>query len=101
MKTFIEICVEKIIADHPKTDEFTIVIPSKRARKYFFEAFVNLFNQPIYLPEIITIDELIHNSTKLPIIDKTRQLFVLYQVASRKKEFHALKFETFLSGEIP
>lgn len=97
MKTFIEICVEKIIADHPKPDEFTIVIPSKRARKYFFEAFVNLFNQPIYLPEIITIDELIHNSTKLPIIDKTRQLFVLYQVASRKKEFHALKFETFLS----
>lgn len=97
MKTFIDICVDKIIKEHPKTDEFILVIPSKRARKYFFEAFVRRLNKPLFLPDIITIDELIQKSTKRPIIDKTRQLFILYQVATQKKEFDALTFEAFLT----
>jgi hypothetical protein len=97
MKSFIASCVQELTQIHSRPEEFLLVIPSKRAKRYFFEEFVQAYNKPIFLPEILTIDELLHKRlTKVPI-DKTQQLFLLYQVALKIPEFNGLSFESFLS----
>ena len=73
MNTFIENCMRQILNDYSNVEEYRIVIPSKRARRYFFESFVRLQNNAVILPEIVTIDELIQGAVPLPKIDKTRQ----------------------------
>lgn len=97
MKSFIASCVQELMLAHVNPDEFVLVIPSKRAKRYFFEAFVQAYNKPIFLPEILTIDELLHQNLSKTPIDKTRQLFLLYQVVVKNPEFDGLSFESFLS----
>ena len=97
MKSFIASCVQELMLAHVNPDEYLLVIPSKRAKRYFFEAFVQAYNKPIFLPEILTIDELLHQNLSKTPIDKTRQLFLLYQVVVKNPEFDGLSFESFLS----
>ncbi|NDB33887.1 MAG: PD-(D/E)XK nuclease family protein [Flavobacteriia bacterium] len=97
MNTFIENCMRQILNDYSNVEEYRIVIPSKRARRYFFESFVRLQNNAVILPEIVTIDELIQGAVPLPKIDKTRQLFLLFECTRKQPGFEELSFESFLA----
>lgn len=97
MKSFISTCVHELLLAHSNSDEFVLVIPSKRAKRYFYEAFVHAYKKPIFLPQILTIDELLHQGINKTPIDKTRQLFLLYEVVVKNRAFDGLSFESFLS----
>lgn len=97
MKTFIETCVQELVSKHADTQDFLLVIPSKRAKKYFYEAFVKAYNKPVFLPEIYTVDELLKKNLDKTPIDNTRQLFLLYQAVQENPGFEDLSFESFLS----
>lgn len=97
METFISLCVERLLSQHSQPDEFLLVLPSKRAKRYFYEEFVRAYKRPIFLPEILTIDEFLNRDEEAVCIDKTRQLFLLYDIALRIPVFESLSFEAFLA----
>lgn len=97
MKPFIESCVDRMVQNHSNPEDLFVVIPSKRAKKYLQEQFVRTYNKTIFLPEILTIEELVQQGETQPILDKTRQIFTLYEVAKTLPTFESLTFEAFLA----
>lgn len=95
--SFLFKCASKIAATHVNTDSYVVVLPSKRAKTFLMEEFATAYNQPIYIPEIVTIDEFIRKHTKESILDKTRQLFVLFNLAKSIPKHQDLLFEEFLT----
>jgi hypothetical protein len=97
MKKFIQECAIELVARHPDSAGFVLIIPSKRAKKYLLEAIAKAYQKPIFLPAVFTIEEFIASWTSPAIIDKTRQLFLLYRVMSETDKFQGISFDEFLN----
>ncbi len=97
MKKFIQECAIELVARHPDSASFVLIIPSKRAKKYLLEAIAKAYQKPIFLPSVFTIEEFIASWTSPAIIDKTRQLFLLYRVMSETDKFQDISFDEFLN----
>ena len=97
MSSYIQKCAVELVKRHPIEPNFTIIIPSKRAKKYFMESLAKAYAKPIFLPQILTIEEFNASFSNLPIIDKTRQLFLLYNIARSLPKFQSLTFDEFLT----
>jgi hypothetical protein len=80
MKTFIQQCATELVKLHADSASYVLIIPSKRAKKYVLEALAKAYKKPIFLPTVYTIEEFTSRWNDLPIIDKTRQLFLLFKV---------------------
>lgn len=80
MKKFIEELTNYIKENDYNLSNLTIVIPSRRAKKYIQKSLFETYNKPIFSPEIITIDQWVRNHTEEIIIDKTRAVFKLYKI---------------------
>jgi ATP-dependent helicase/nuclease subunit B len=68
------------IEEHLDPRHLTIVLPSERAKKYIGASWYNRFKKPVWLPEMITIDQLVRQHARHPIIDRTRALIELYAI---------------------
>jgi hypothetical protein len=97
MKTFIQQCATELVELHADSASYVLVIPSKRAKKYVLEALAKAYKKPIFLPTVYTIEEFTSRWNDLPIIDKTRQLFLLFKVIKEAEKFQSLSFEEFLN----
>ena len=60
--------------------DLTIVLPSQRAKKYLQRALFKVYGEPIFSPNIITMDRWVKDSCSESIIDPTRGLFKLYSI---------------------
>ena len=58
----------------------TIVLPSQRAKKYLQRSLFNVYEKPIFSPEIVTMNRWIQDLSPLPVIEQTRALFKLYAI---------------------
>lgn len=97
MKPFIQKCTGYLANIHDSTEDYVIVIPSKRAKKYIYESLAKAYNKPIFLPTVLTIEEFTGSWNTLSILDKTRQLFLLYKIVTTQADFGGLSFEEFLT----
>jgi len=97
MKKFIQECATELVSRHPDSASFVLIIPSKRAKKYLLEAIAKAYQKPIFLPAVFTIEEFTASWTSPAIIDKTRQLFLLYRVMSETEKFQNISFDEFLN----
>jgi ATP-dependent helicase/nuclease subunit B len=84
------------LAAHIKSKNYdlrtlTIILPSERAAKYLAEALLVEYGEPIFAPEITTIDRWVKKHAK-PIIDNTRLLIRLFEMYRETDEG---RFETF------
>lgn len=73
------------IANHIKVNNYvltdlSIILPSRRAKKYIQKALFEQFDKAVFSPTILTIDEWVKNYTPKSIIDKTWALFKLYEI---------------------
>lgn len=73
------------IANHIKVKDYvltdlTIVLPSRRAKKYIQKALFEQYDRAVFSPNILTIDEWVKNYTPQSIIDRTWALFKLYEI---------------------
>ena len=68
MSAFIAKCARAIAQQFPSTDDYQIVLPTQRAKKYFYEALVKAYEKPIFLPAIVTIQEFVREHTTEAII---------------------------------
>ena len=99
MDTFLKQIALRIVGEHPKdTDQVLVVFNNNRSKRFFIKQFDTL-GQATFLPQIVTIDELISQLGGLEIVDREFLLFELYRIhvelggAERKYQ----TFEDFIS----
>lgn len=62
------------------------MLPNKRAALFLKQHLSNLIDKPIWLPYIISTEELIEQLSDVEIIDNTTQLFELYEVYKKTEK---------------
>lgn len=84
------------------SEQFTIILPSNRMRKYLQKALVDEFQRPLIAPEITTIDQWMKNVIPQTVIDRTSLLIQLFKVHKEiEKDPVKASFEEFLTwGEL-
>jgi hypothetical protein len=80
MKPFLEELAEKIISQHPRLEEVTIVFPNRRAALFFHHYLSMHLTQPAWSPKLKTIEELFHELSDLQEADRLSLIFKLYRV---------------------
>jgi RecB family exonuclease len=80
VKPFLKELAEKVIANHTKLDELTLVFPNKRASLFFRKHLAELLTRPIWSPKLISIEELFAQHATLVEADRLALIFRLYSV---------------------
>src|SRR6267154_2197406 len=80
MKPLLEELAEKIISQHPRLEEVTIVFPNRRAALFFHHYLSIHLTQPAWSPKLKTIEELFHELSGLQEADRLSLIFKLYRV---------------------
>lgn len=93
--SFIQELVKEITSKHERTDEYVIILPSRRAKRYVLNAVANAISQPVFPPMILTFGEFLETNVPFDTIDKTLQLFYLYNVAQKTDGFKDVSFDEF------
>ncbi len=78
-------------------EHLVIVVPSQRATKYIMAELARAYNNPIFSPAMITINELITKHAPFNLLDPSRLLLSLYQAYKSVEITEHQSFEDFLS----
>ncbi|WP_109830972.1 PD-(D/E)XK nuclease family protein [Reichenbachiella versicolor] len=81
-------------------DQLTIVFPNKRAGVYFAQELSKVYNQPIWSPQIFSLEEYVLAQQSKTVLDDLQLNLILYSVYTRLNEY-AESFDSFFSwGEM-
>ena len=80
MKPFLEELAEKIVSQHPRLEDLTIVFPNRRAALFFRNYLSRQLTQPTWSPTLITIEELFKELSVFQNADPLTLIFKLYKV---------------------
>ncbi len=99
---FVDEIAHYIFDSRYEPQDFTIVLPSNRMRKYLQKAIADRYQRPVIAPEITTIDQWMKKSIRPTVIDRTSLLLQLYKVHKElEKDPVKASFEEFLTwGEL-
>ena len=79
--TFLDRLANEIIARHHfNFSSVVIVLPNKRAKLFLFESFKKASHQTFFAPEIISIEDLIYEISKIDVLNNVELLFEFYEV---------------------
>jgi len=70
MDSFLKEIARKIYEKHPHLDVLTIVVPNRRAALYFRKHLGEIISQPVFAPNIVTIEDFIAGFSTLKVPDK-------------------------------
>ena len=98
MKPFLTQLVEKIAA-HSETplENTLIVVPNERAKRELFRALTLHYTQPVFAPEIRSVNEFIETLSSLKKIDNSALLVRLFEVYRKKNREKSNDFAGFLT----
>lgn len=84
------------------TENWTVVLPSERMRKYLQDALVEGSSVPIFSPDILTIDKWMRSCVPFQVVDRTTLLLKLFEVhQSIEKDPEKAGFDAFFAwGEM-
>ena len=80
MKPFLEDLAEKMVLQHPRLEELTMVFPNRRAALFFQHYLSGQVTKPAWSPTLMTIEELFLELSTLQEADKLGLIFRLYKV---------------------
>ncbi len=80
MTSFISEILQQLIKQGDSLSEFTFILPSKRAGSFLRKELSTLLQQPVFSPEILSIEQFSENISGLKTIDSTTALFEFYSV---------------------
>ncbi len=80
MTSFISQILKQLLTHEKDISELIFVLPSKRAGAYLRKELGSLVNQPIFSPDVISIEEFSEKVSGLKTIDSVNTLFELYAV---------------------
>ncbi|MBR2980685.1 MAG: hypothetical protein IKC67_01000, partial [Odoribacter sp.] len=70
METFLGLVAKDLLARVQSFERLVMVFPNKRASLFMTEELMKLAERPIWMPEIITIDEFVDRHTNLLRVDE-------------------------------
>ncbi len=80
MQSFIAKCLEKIAIDDNQISQVVFVLPSKRAGVFLKKELSHYYNSTIFIPQIISIEELIETISGLKTLSNIETVFEFYNV---------------------
>lgn len=97
MKSFIKDKISSI-CEHNSQDlrNKTIIIPNKRAAVYIHKAFAEILGKPIFLPQVLTINEWVDSLLDDKIITSTELLFTAYEAHIQIEQSNAESIDDYL-----
>ncbi len=96
MESFIEAVVKDINKEKYAVEELCIVIPSKRASVFLRQELSKLLEQPIFAPQIISIEEFVEGLSGLRKVSDAELVFRFYNVYTQNSELKEIEsFESF------
>ncbi len=92
-----KLCIE-IKKDFPSDmDNLVVVLPNKRAKVFLLDQLRNYYDQSIFAPRIISIEELVQEIANLRGIDSIEILFEFYNVYKKLLQDKADEFDYFVN----
>lgn len=83
METFLGLVAKDLLARVQSFERLVMVFPNKRASLFMTEELMKLAERPIWMPEIITIDEFVDRHTNLLRVDEVECVVKLYKIFRR------------------
>src|SRR5690606_28159218 len=80
MTTFLSSVIRDLLSQHKDLSEFIFVLPGKRAGAFLRKEISRHIDQPVFSPEILSIEEFSEKVAGLTTIDNTTTLFEFYSV---------------------
>ena len=90
-KTFIGEVAERIISENERLQEVVVIFPNRRAGLFFRKELAKLIGQPVFMPEVFSLEDYLMQFSQLHKIETLEAIFELYEVY---REVHNKK-ETF------
>lgn len=75
-------------------DSTTIVLPGKRARLFLQQAIARIASQPVWAPEVLTMEEFVYDHLNLESVDEITLALTLWEVVCNTPD-HGVTFEQF------
>ncbi len=80
MQSYLAKCLEKLTISSNQISQCVFVLPSKRAGVFLKKELAQYYNKTIFLPEIISIEELVESISGLKSASNLEVLFAFYEV---------------------
>ncbi|MCF4100563.1 PD-(D/E)XK nuclease family protein [Gillisia sp. M10.2A] len=80
MTSFLSHIIKELLDKHSNISNFNFVLPSKRAGSFLKKEISNFLDQPVFSPNIISIEEFAESVSGLETIDSITTLFEFYEV---------------------
>jgi hypothetical protein len=95
--SFLEKIAETVIHNYSDSLSTTIIVlPNKRAKVFLIDALKKQINSPVFLPEILSIEDLVQKISGLRLIDPIELIFEFYEVYLKlPKNSEVQSFEVF------
>jgi len=98
MPSFLSLLAEKIAAQNDiPLENTTIVVPNKRAKRELLRELALRFSNPVFAPNIISVNEFIESLSSLKKIEKDELLIRLFKVYKKKNPEKGDEFQAFLT----
>src|SRR5690606_26562237 len=94
MNSFLKDTASQILANYPVLDQLVLVLPNRRAGLFFAKHLGTLIDQPQWMPQIRTIEEVFYNYAGNRPSDQLTLIFELYKIYS-ELHFHPEPFDRF------
>ncbi len=83
METFLGLVARDLLARVKSFERLVMVFPNKRAALFMTEELTKLAERPIWMPEIVTINEFVDRYTNLVRVDEVESVVKLYKIFRR------------------
>jgi hypothetical protein len=101
MANFLDQLASFIVANYAdQLTETVIVLPSRRARTFLLEAIKRKADQPVFTPEILSVEEFVAGMANLRAVDNIELLFEFYEVYRKHPNTQPQKFEFFANWAV-
>jgi CRISPR/Cas system-associated exonuclease Cas4 (RecB family) len=101
MQYFLQEVAKDIYSNHKDNlSQITLVFPNRRAGLYFRKYLSENINQPVWSPEIFTINDLMQQLSGLQLADPMMLIFDLHQLFNKEKGYNEPFDEFYFWGEM-
>lgn len=78
--TFISELADRILAEQSALDRVTVVFPNRRAGLFFRQALGAKITSPVWMPEVLSMEDFVLRHTPLQRMETLEAVFALYEV---------------------
>ncbi|QSE97029.1 PD-(D/E)XK nuclease family protein [Fulvivirga lutea] len=79
-KTFIAEIAEKVKAENEALEDVIVIFPNRRAGLFFRKELAKLIDQPVFMPEVFSLEDYLMQYSDLEKIETLEAIFELYEV---------------------